>query len=123
MQRFLTPASGSNSAVPPVSFQADGPDTEAASAEQPGLQLQSMADVKRWLAAEGASEDGPDVKRLREAVSILQKRKPRKEDIRNLQKPSNWNVSQTMAGKPRPLVNVIEELRCKVLQAACRMQK
>ena len=35
MQRFLKPASGSISAVLPVSVQADRPDTEAVSAEQP----------------------------------------------------------------------------------------
>ena len=52
MQRFLKPASGSISAVLPVSVQADRPDAEAVSVEQPSLQLQSIGDVKRWLAKE-----------------------------------------------------------------------
>ena len=98
MQRFLTPASGSNSGIPPVSFQADGPDTEACSAEQPGLQLQSIRDVQRWLAEEHiASCSGADVQRIREAVAVLSRPKPRQEEVRPLQ--SKWLVARKKGKK------------------------
>ena len=91
MQRFLTPASGSNDAVPPVSSQADGSHTEAPSAEQPGFQLQSIRDVQRWLAEEHiASCSGADIRRIREAVAVLSH--PRKEDLQPLLR--DWEVAQ-----------------------------
>ena len=93
MQRFLTPASGSNDAVPPVSSQADGSHTEAPSAEQPGFQLQSIRDVQRWLAQKPiASCSSADMQRIREAVAVLSHPKPRQEDVRPLQ--SKWQVAQ-----------------------------
>ena len=49
--------------------------------------------------------------------------KSRKEDIRELQSPSNWNVAQKVAKKLRPLADVIEDLKRKVLQAACFKQR
>ena len=63
-----------------------------------------------------------DVQRVREAAKILAGPKPRKEDIRRLQSPSNWNVAQKIARKQRPLADVIEDLKCKVLEAACKLQ-
>ena len=93
MQRFLKPASGSISAVLPVSVQADRPDTEAVSAEQPGLQLQSIGDVKRWLAKEPiASCSTADTQRIREEAAVLSHRKPRQEDVQPLQ--NKWRVAQ-----------------------------
>ena len=93
MQRFLKPASGSTSAVLPVSVQADRPDTEAVSAEQPGLQLQSIGDVKRWLAKEPiASCSSADMQRIREAAAVLVHGKPRQEDVQPLQ--SKWRVAR-----------------------------
>ena len=42
--------------------------------------------------------------------------------MRKLQSPSNWNVAQKVATKPRPLADVIEDLKRKVLEAACAIQ-
>ncbi len=93
------------------------------SAAQRALQLQSIVDVERWLATEHGSASSADVQRVREAAKILAGPKPRKEDIRGLQSPSNWNVPQKIAGKPRPLADVIEDLKCKVLEAARKLQR
>ena len=121
MQRFLKPASGSISAVLPVSVQADRPDTEAVSAEQPGLQLQSIGDVKRWLAMEPiASCSTADMQRIREAAVVLSHKKPRKEDVRPLQ--SKWRVAQKKNKQPRPLEEVVDEFRDKVIKAAQQLQ-
>ena len=40
-----------------------------------------------------------------------------------MQSPSNWNVPQQKARKPRPIADVIEDLKCKVLKAARKLQK
>ena len=122
MQRFLTPASGSNDAVPPVSSQADGSHTEAPSAEQPGFQLQSIRDVQRWLAEEHiASCSGADVQRIREAVAVLSRPKPRKEDVQPLQ--SKWQVAQRQEDKKKRLLDdVLHEFQGKVIKAAQKLQ-
>ena len=121
MQRFLTPASGSNDAVPPVSSQADGSHTEAPSAEQPGFQLQSIRDVQRWLAEEHiASCSGADIRRIREAVAVLSRPKPRQEDVQPLQ--GKWQVAQQKYKKRRPLDDVLHEFQGKVIKAAQQLQ-
>ena len=88
------------------------------SAAQPALQLQFIVDAERWLATEHGSASSADVQRVREAAKILGGPKPRQEDKRRLQSPSNWNVAGKRAGKSRPLADVIEDLKCKVLEAA-----
>ena len=47
--------------------------------------------------------------------------KPRQENVQRLQSPSNWNVPQKRAQKKRPLPEVIEELKRKVLEAARKL--
>ena len=60
---------------------------------------------------------------MREAANILAGPSPRQEDIRRLQRPSDWNVAQQIARKPRPLADVVQDLKCKVLEAARKLQK
>ena len=93
------------------------------SAVQLALQLASIADLRRWLDTDCISARSAEVHRLREAVDILRRPKPDKDDIRFLQSPSNWNVPQQKARKPRPIPDVIEDLKCKVLKAARKVQK
>ena len=93
------------------------------SAVQPALQLTSIAELRRWLDTDCISARSAELHRLREAVDILTRPKPDKDDIRRLQSPSNWNVPYWKAQKKRPLADVIEELKCKVLEAARKLQK
>ena len=93
----------------------------SASAAQPALQ--SMRDVQRWLASESLPSDSIEMQRVRAAVQVLAAAKPRQEDLRPLQSPSNWNVPGKVKQKPRPLPDVIEELKGKVLQAARKLQR
>ena len=79
------------------------------------LQMRSIADVQRWLDTQCLSEYS--LQRLREAVAILRHPKPRQEDVQRLQSSNNWNVSQKRAQKKRPLPEVIEELKRKVLES------
>ena len=69
------------------------------SAEQPVSQLQSLKDVQKWLATDCVTLDTTEIRRLRHAVQILANAKPKQEDIRLLQKLSNWNVTQTIKKK------------------------
>ena len=59
---------------------------------------------------------------VQQAALILAGPKPRQEDIRRLQRPSNWNVAGQIARKPRALADVIEDLKRKVLEAARKQQ-
>ena len=93
------------------------------SAEQPVSQLQSLKDVQQWLATDCVTLDTTEIRRLRHAVEILANAKPKKEDIRLLQKPDNWNVTQTIKKKPKALPDVIEELRVKVVETARKVQR
>ena len=77
---------------------------EGGSAERPVLQMQSIADVHRWLDTKCLSEY--PLQSLREAVAILMHPEPRQEDVQLLQSPSNWNVPQRCHRlKKRPLQN------------------
>ena len=122
MKRFLASqdstapkkVGASGGAAQPAYLSPDEHDIQSVSAAQPALQLRSIVDVQRWLATEHCSASSAEVQRVREAAKILAGPKPRQEDIRRLQSPSNWNVAQNIAGKRRPLADVIEDLKCKV---------
>ena len=132
MKRFMSSAASSSSAraKPPSttssSFSsAEQPATSFCSAEQPGtrcqLKVSSIRDVQRWLAKESiASCSSADMQRIREAVAVLVPAKPRKEDVRPLQ--SKWLVAQQRNKKPRPLAEVVDEFRDKVIRAAQQLQ-
>ena len=119
MKRFMSSAASSSSA------RAEPATTSLGSAEQPGtrcqLKLSSIRDVQRWLAMEPiASCSSADMQRIREAVAVLVPAKPRKEDVRPLQ--SKWLVAQQRNKKPRPLAEVVDEFRDKVIKAAQQLQ-
>ena len=123
MDKFLAlRASTSSSSAEQPAFSISDEHGEGGTAVQAALQLRSIADVQRWLDTHCRFAHSADLERLREAVNILAHPKPRKEDIRKLQNPSNWNVAQKVATKPRPLADVIEDLKRKVLEAACAIQ-
>ena len=115
-------SASSGRAEQPAGYTSEEHDV-GGSAAQPALQLRSIVDVQRWLATEHCSASSAEVQRVREAAKILASPKPRQEDIRDLQSPSNWNVAGKRAGKPRPLADVIEDLKCKVLEAARKLQR
>ena len=99
--------------------------TSHSSAEQPAtpshLKISSIHDVQRWMAEEPiASYSSADAQRLREAVAVLSNPKPRQEDVRPLQ--SKWQVAQQIHKKTRPLGDVIQEFKTKVIEAAKKLQ-
>ena len=67
------------------------------SAEQPAtpfhLKISSIHDVQRWMAEEPiASCSSADAQRIKEAVAVLSRAKPRQEDVQPLQ--NKWQVAQ-----------------------------
>ena len=99
----------------------------ASSAAQPAsasstpsqLKIVSIRDVQLWLSIAKCSS--ADVQRIREAAAVLSRPKPRQEDVRPLQK--KWQVPQTIGSKWRPLGDVVEEFRDKVINAAKKLQQ
>ena len=132
MKRFMSSAASSSSAraeLPATmssSFSsAEQPATSVCSAEQPGIRCQlkvsSIRDVQRWLAMEPiASCSSADMQRIREAAAVLSHKKPRQEDVQPLQ--SKWGVAQKKNKKRRPLEEVVDEFRDKVIKAAQQLQ-
>ena len=88
-----------------------------------GLKISSIRDVQRWLAEEHiASCSSADAQRIREAVAVLSRPKPRQEDVRPLQ--SKWQVShRNRDKKQKSLPDAIQELRDKVIKAAQKLQQ
>ena len=81
-----------------------------------------MFNVQHWFTGEPiASCSIADAQRIREAVAVLSHRKPRQEDVRPLQ--SKWQVAQRKDNKPRPLGEVLQECRDKVVDAAKKLQR
>ena len=77
----------------------------------------SMQDVQRWLAEPYVVRcHSADLERLKEAAAVLSRSKPRKEDVRELQ--NDWQVSSR-----KPLPEVIQEFRNKIIKAAQKMQQ
>ena len=105
---------------------AEKTSTPPRSVEQPAtphhFQILSIRDVQRWLAVETvASCSSANMERIREAVAVLSRPKPRKEEVQPLQ--SKWQVAQKKDKKPRPLGDVIQELSDKVINAAVTLQQ
>jgi len=123
MKQFfkITASTSPSSAEQPASPMADE-HGDGGSAVQPALQLGSIADVRRWLDTDCVSGQSAEVQRLREAVNILTRPKPRQEDVQRLLSRNNWNVPQKKSQKKRPLADVIGDLKCKVLEAARKLQ-
>ena len=85
------------------------------------MKISSIRDVQRWVDEEPiASCSSADAQRIREAVAVLSRPKPRQEDVQPLQ--SKWQVARTKDKKPRPLGDVLEEFQTKVIEAAKKLQ-
>jgi hypothetical protein len=112
-----------------ASSSAGGAGESAASrrsAERPAtslnLKISSIRDVQAWLNGEqvaGCSSAG--AQRIREAVAVLSKSKPRQEDVQPLQ--SKWQVAQKENKAKRPLKDVLQEFEGKVVKAAQNLQQ
>ena len=125
MHRFMSSLASSSSgrAEQPASASSS---SLLRSAEQPAtpshLKILSIRDVQHWLADESiASCSSADVQRIREAAAVLSHPKPRQQDVRALQ--SEWNVAQTNDKTPRPLADVVQEFRSKVVEAAQNLHR
>ena len=104
MKRFMSSAASSSSARagPPAGVSSsvgsgEQPATSTRSAEPLAtpchLKILSIRDVQRWLAEEhAASCNSAEAHRIREAVAVLSRPKPRKEDVQPLQ--PKWQVAQ-----------------------------
>ena len=108
MHRFISSAASSSCGKP----------------EQPPapsqVQIVSIQDVQRWLAVETvASCNSADMERIKEAAAVLSRPKPRKEEVRPLQ--NKWQVAKKKDKKPRPLAEVLDEFRGKVIKAAQKL--
>ena len=128
MQRFSSSAASSSAGRAERPATSNDPSTyrgKLRSAERPAtstapstqLSITTIHDVQRWLA-EGhvGSCTSADAQRIREAVAVLSRPKPRQEDVRSLQ--NKWQVAQQQDKKPRPLPDLIQEFRDKVIEAA-----
>ena len=126
MHRFMSSLASSSSgrAEQPASASSS---SLLRSAEQPAtpshLKILSIRDVQHWLADESIARcSSADVQRIREAAAVLSRPKPRKEDVRPLQR--KWQVRQQTKGKkPRPLGEVLKEFQDKVIHAAQKLQQ
>ena len=70
--------------------------TASSNAERPGtasplLKISSIQDVQCWLARSSATSHA-DIERIREAVAVLSRPKPRKEDVQPLQ--PKWQIAR-----------------------------
>ena len=83
-----------------------------------------ISDVKSWLALEPfASCRSEEKQRIEEAVEVLSKRKPKREELRSLASLSNWKVSLKKNRDTRKDDDVRSELEGKVIQAAEALKK
>ena len=118
MHRFMSSAASSSSCRaerPPVVSSS------SSNAEQPAtpshLKILSSRVVQRWLADEPITScSSADARRIRQAVAVLSRPNPRKENVQPLQ--IKWQVAKKRDKKPRPLGDVLKEFQGKVIQAA-----
>ena len=122
MNRVLA-LSSSGSAARPAS-------SSSASAERPGtsttpsnqVSITTLRGVQLWLAQDHiATCTSAETQRIREAVAVLSRPKPRKEDLRPLQ--PKWQVSQKQSKKARTLAHIIQEFQVKIIKAAQELQQ
>ena len=131
MQRFMSSAASSSAGraerpatIPGSSSSAEQPATSLRMTERPATpsfsKILSIRDVQRWLAEEPIEScSSADVQRIREAVAVLSRPKPRQEDVEPLQ--NKWQVSQKKDKKRRRLGDVLQELQGKVIKAAKKL--
>ena len=94
-------SSSSGSAERPATTAAPSSSGSAARpAIPPHLKILSIRDVQRWLAEEPiASCTSADMQRIREAVAVLSRPKPRQEDVEPLQ--PKWQVARLIKKRDR----------------------
>jgi hypothetical protein len=130
MDRFLSRQSaaspGSNTAAQPVvtpgsSTAAQPVVTPGSSiAAQPVVKLECLKDVRRWMTTPEVVNSNLDIGLVKEAVTVLSRApRPRQEEVQPLR--SKWGIAQKREGKPRLLIDVIQELEQKVVNAAHRL--
>ena len=122
MNRFLA-LSSSGSAARPAS-------SSSASAERPGtstspsnqVSITTLRGVQLWLAEDHiATCTSEETQRIREAVAVLSRPKPRQEDLRPLQ--PKWQVSQSQSKRMKPMADMIQEFQVKIIKAAHELQQ
>ena len=129
MKAFFTSSavsSSSGSAEQPVIINAlaggsaERPVRETA---QPVKALRSITDVQWWLKNnEVVLSSSAEAVRIREVAEALStKPKPRRETVERFFKP--WGVPQLIKKKRRPLSELVEELKTKVIVAAKELQQ
>jgi hypothetical protein len=119
MKRFFVSAasSSSGSAARPASTAAP---SSSASAERPGtsttfsnqVSITTLLSVQLWLAEDHiATCTSAEIQRIREAVGVLSRSKPRQEDLAPLF--PKWQVSRWQSKKSRPLADMVQEFQGK----------
>ena len=90
---------------------------------QPVKALRSITDVQWWLKNnEAVLSSSAEAMRIREVAEALStKPKPRRETVERFFKP--WGVPQLIKKKHRPLSELIEELKTKVIVTAKELQQ
>ena len=136
MERFFALGASSNSgrAEQPLTVAASSNSNRAElpSAEQPAtsttssstqVSIKSIRGVERWLTEDHVvSCTSADAQRIREAVVVLSRPKPKQEDVQPLQ--SKWQVAHRNPDTTkRKLPEVIEEFRDKIIKAAQKLQQ
>ena len=124
-------SSSSARARPPAAVSssvgsAEQPATSLRSAEPPAtpchLKILSTRDVQRWLAELPiASYSSEDMQRIREAVAVLSRPKPRQEDVQPLL--SKWQVAHRKDKQTRPLEETLREFQGKGIKAEQELQQ
>ena len=116
MHRFMSSAASSSSGrvdQPPIVSSS------SSNVEQPAtpshLKILYPRVVQRWLADEPITNcNSADAQRIRQAVAVLSRPNPRKENAQPLQ--IKWQVLSNKI--PRPLGDVLKEFQGKVIQVA-----
>ena len=81
-----------------------------------------ISDVRRWLALEPLASCCSEVKQLlEEAVAVLDKKKPNRDQVRAV--ASKWNVARRRNGKDRDGTELREELVGRVIKRAQELQE
>ena len=107
MDRFTAKASASSSSA----AQPEA-NVSSSSAAQPARQLSTISAVLRWLGTLTEQTASARLKDIRAAAEVLERPKPRQQDVRPLCK--TWSVKQN----DRPLPEIIRALREKVIDAS-----
>ena len=126
-QPVVTPGSSSAAQLvvisgpsPGIGPAHHGCSVESGKAGQPAVKLECLKDVRRWMTTPEVVNSNLDIGLVKEAVTVLSRApRPRQEEVRPLQ--SKWGIARNREGMPRLLLDVIQELEQKVVNAAHRL--